>query len=438
MSEELEETEEQTAEITEEVQAETAMEDVATEETVVEETEIAEPVHELSRTAVIDLKAILQPISDENPSGEYLRYSGIYDEISEARRKDEALGKEDLGIELKFADFAKVIELAVPVLEKESKDLQIASWLAEALVNQNGFEGLRDSLKLINGLLGKFWETLYPEIDEGDMEGRANAIAWMDKEAALAITRAKITDGDGYSYFDYQDSKKYTFPDNIEMLEYEEQNKIKALEAEAEKFNKVTAVKWEKAIGATRRAFCEELNVAIKECQDELKSLNLAIEQTFDVNQAPSLLDLKKILDDIAVETGKILKLKREEEPDEKDEEIFEGEVAEDGNSRERGSMSSTRGAIQNRQEALKRLAELAAFFRKTEPHSPVSYLVTRAVKWGNMPLENWLQDVIKDETILYQLRQTLGFNTGIDSSEGTTETATDQTYYENQEDGYQ
>jgi type VI secretion system protein ImpA len=53
-----------------------------------------------------------------------------------------------------------------------------------------------------------------------------------------------------------------------------------------------------------------------------------------------------------------------------------------------------------------------AEFFQKTEPHSPISYIVQRAVKWGNMPLESWLQDVIKDETVLFNLRQTLGFNT--------------------------
>jgi hypothetical protein len=28
------------------------------------------------------------------------------------------------------------------------------------------------------------------------------------------------------------------------------------------------------------------------------------------------------------------------------------------------------------------------------------------------MPLENWLQDVIKDENVLHQLRQTLGLET--------------------------
>jgi type VI secretion system protein ImpA len=58
---------------------------------------------------------------------------------------------------------------------------------------------------------------------------------------------------------------------------------------------------------------------------------------------------------------------------------------------------------------AQRQLAEVAAFFRRTEPHSPVSYLVQRAVQWGHMPLESWLRDVIKDETVLAQLRDTLG-----------------------------
>jgi hypothetical protein len=61
----------------------------------------------------------------------------------------------------------------------------------------------------------------------------------------------------------------------------------------------------------------------------------------------------------------------------------------------------------------LQRLAEVAGYFQRAEPHSPVSYLVQRAVKWGNMPLESWLTDVIKDETVLSHLRQTLGFDTG-------------------------
>jgi type VI secretion system protein ImpA len=84
------------------------------------------------------------------------------------------------------------------------------------------------------------------------------------------------------------------------------------------------------------------------------------------------------------------------------------------------GGIATASGAIQNRQDALKRLTDIAEFFRKTEPHSPISYVLQRAVKWGNMPLELWLQDVIKDETVIYNIRQTLGFNTNLPTDESS------------------
>jgi len=124
----------------------------------------------------------------------------------------------------------------------------------------------------------------------------------------------------------------------------------------------------------------------------------------------PGLSNFRKALDNVHTQVKKLLEEKRAEEPDEQD--IVEGEegVSENGTPRAAGGGAS--GPIQSRRDALKRLAEIAEFFQKTEPHSPISYIVTRAVKWGNMPLDVWLQDVIKDENVLFNLRQMLGFNT--------------------------
>ncbi|MCO6510968.1 MAG: type VI secretion system protein TssA [Aridibacter famidurans] len=380
--------------------------------------QIPAPGSELSRPQVVDLGAMLQPVSADNPSGEYLRYSGIYDEINEARRADDNLAQGEWQHELKLADYRKVIELAVPALKNETKDLQLAALLSEALVREHGFAGLRDSLRLLAGLQVNFWESLHPEVYEGDMEGRANALSLVDSEGGLAIQRAPITP-DGYTYLDFLDSKKYDFPDDINSLSTEDAEKAKQLEAEAVRLNKVTGDKWEAEISKSRRAFYEELNVAIQECFEALGALNLTIEEKFDINQAPSLRALKKVLDDIKIQTDKILELKRQEEPDE----VEAGDDESAGGAAGTGGASMS-GAVSSRAEALKRLSELAAFFRKTEPHSPVSYLVTRAVKWGNMPLESWLKDVIKDEAILFNLRQTLGFNTGEEEPEQAGEAA--------------
>ena len=371
------------------------------------------------KPSVINLETLLTPISEEKPSGEYLRYSGIYDEISEARRADKDVPQGEWQTEVKYADFRKVISLAVPSLEKDTKDLQIAAWLSEALVKEHGFVGLRDSLKLMSGFQENFWETLHPEIDEGDMEGRANALAWMEEQASYALKQAKITGYSGYSFVDFEDSKKYDIPDNIESLDSTEQARYNALRAEAEKENRVTANKWRVEMAQTRRAFYEDLSFLIDECWAAYADVNRVIEEKFDRNQAPGMSHLKKALDDVHSQVKKFLEEKRAEEPDEVTEEEIEGEATGEGGTVVKvAGVATASGAIQSRQDALKRLSDIATFFQKTEPHSPISYLVSRAVKWGNMPLEVWLQDGIKDETVIYQLRQTLGFNTNLPTDE--------------------
>lgn len=367
---------------------------------------------------VINLETLLSPVSEDKPAGEYLRYSGIYDEISEARRADKDVSQGEWQTEIKVADFRKVISLGIPVLEKDTKDLQIAAWLSEALVMEHGFVGLRDSLRLMTGFQENFWETLHPEVDEGDMEGRANAVAWMELQTSLAIRKAPITGYAGYSLNDWEDSKRFDIPDNIESFDSAEQQKYNELRTQAEKENRVTANKWRAEIAQTRRIFCEELTFLIDECWTAYNEINRVIEEKFDRNQAPGLNNLKKSLDDVQTQVKKILGDKRAEEPDAEDE-AAEGEAAEgeDGTVVRVAGVATATGAIQNRQDALKRLGDVAEFFRKTEPHSPISYLIQRAVKWGNMPLETWLQDVIKDETVIFQIRQTLGFNTNLPES---------------------
>ncbi|MBA2737315.1 MAG: type VI secretion system protein TssA [Pyrinomonadaceae bacterium] len=378
---------------------------------------------ELQKPPVIDLEALLKPISEENPAGEYLRYSGIYDQIAEARRVDENLSQGDWKTELKVADYRQVINLALPALTTQTKDLQIGVWLTEALTKETGFAGLRDSLKLVTGLQEIFWETLHPEIDEGDMESRANAISWLESiPFKLAVQGVRITDGEGYSFLDWEDSKRFDIPENLDTLSSSDQQRYRDLQTQADTERRVTGELWRKAKAATKRRFCEEIYYAIEECWTEFHELNRVIEEKFDRNQMPGLSGLKKALEDVHTQVKILLEEKRLEEPDEVDS-VAEEELSDSGSGLivgAQGSASVSTGAIQSRKEALKRLSDIADFFQKTEPHSPVSYLVARAVKWGNMPLESWLQDVIKDETVLFHLRQTLGFNTDIGDSTGS------------------
>jgi type VI secretion system protein ImpA len=74
-------------------------------------------------------------------------------------------------------------------------------------------------------------------------------------------------------------------------------------------------------------------------------------------------------------------------------------------------------GPIQSRSEAVNQLREIARFFRDTEPHSPVALLADRAARWAEMPLEQWLSTVIKDDATLGQLRELLDWERDGESS---------------------
>src|SRR4051812_28250574 len=113
---------------------------------------------------------LTDPIAGDSPSGAHLQFGAIYDQIREARRQDDEGPQGLWERDRKAADHKLVIRLASDVLATKSKDLQIAAWLTEALTWQHGFAGLNEGLDLIRQLLDRFWETLYPELEDGDAE----------------------------------------------------------------------------------------------------------------------------------------------------------------------------------------------------------------------------------------------------------------------------
>ncbi|MBV8674177.1 MAG: type VI secretion system ImpA family N-terminal domain-containing protein, partial [Acidobacteriaceae bacterium] len=112
---------------------------------------------------------LLNPVPGENPSGLSLRYERICDQIKEARtEEDENIPSGDWQRQVKRADFALVIKLAGEALATKSKDLQLAAWLTEAHVKREGIALIAPCFKLMQDLQEHFWDTLHPEIEDGD------------------------------------------------------------------------------------------------------------------------------------------------------------------------------------------------------------------------------------------------------------------------------
>src|SRR5215471_13765922 len=161
---------------------------------------------------------LLNPISEAKPSGANLRYDPVSDQIKEARREDFDAPQGDWKSALKVADYVKVIKLAGEALATRGKDLQVAVWLVDAHVRREGFAALAPGFQLLHDLLDKFWDTIYPEIDDGDAEVRAAPLEWLGSRLGepvrlLAITSNKL------SWISYKTSRTVGYEANADTAE---------------------------------------------------------------------------------------------------------------------------------------------------------------------------------------------------------------------------
>jgi type VI secretion system protein ImpA len=355
---------------------------------------------------VLDVETLLAPIPGQNPAGEPVRHAGPYDAIQEARRADDGLPRGQWERETKNADWNKVIALATDTLATKSKDLQIAVWLLEALVMRHGFPGLRDGLRLLRELQERFWESLYPLVEDGDLEPRIGPLEWVNEKLSPSVRAVAMTRSEGggaYSWLQWKESR------TVDNLARQNPEAHQAALAEG----KLSGEQFDKAVAATPRAHCESLREDLHAGREECGGLIRVVDERFG-REAPSLLNLKTALEDCQSLVEGIVQRKRELEPDP----IPAQPARQSGQPAPRDSgflgagisaSESVPFSPQDRADALRRLSAVAEFFRRTEPHSPVAYLVQRAVQWGEMPLESWLREVINDGAVLARVMETLG-----------------------------
>jgi type VI secretion system protein ImpA len=359
---------------------------------------------------ILDFETLLAPIPGDNPSGESLRGATPYDAIQEARRSDDDLDQGDWVRETKVADWPAVIKIATEALVTKTKDLQLSVWLVEALVKRYGFPGLRDGLRLLRELQECFWDSLYPEIDDGDLEFRAGPLGWLNEKLPSSIRQIPVTQGmnaERYTWLRWKESRE------VDNLGRRDQAAMAALVGEG----KITGEQFDKAVETTPVAYYQTLFQDLEETWREFELLDQRVDAMFG-RQAPGLMGIKQAISDCRTLVADIGKKKGglgpAPEPELTPQEAEESADVAVQETPEPVISAPRRSNIislepQSRADALRQLAAVADYFRRTEPHSPVSYLVQRAVRWGEMPLEAWLQNVIHDESVLAQLRETLG-----------------------------
>jgi type VI secretion system protein ImpA len=352
----------------------------------------------------VTVAALLEPLGGGSPAGESLMYSDVYDEIGRARRGgDRAQVGSDDG-PARPPDWGSIVRLAADALTRRGKDLQVAVWLTEALTRLHGFAGLRDGLRVVHGFHQAFWDTFHPVVEDGDLGFRVGRLGFLNERLPEAVLAVPLTDPDAsgaaYGWIDWKDSREV---DNLALQSAERYQA--ALDA-----GRLTGEQFDKAVAAGSRRFYEALLADVSAALEACAALEAVAGERYG-REAPSLLGLHQAIEDCRDVLDRIVREKRRLEPDEGD--AAEAAPAPDGAPAPRPAAAGGRALPLepvDRADAVKRLAAVAAFFKRTEPHSPVAYLVQRAIRWAEMPLEDWLQDVIgADDAALSRLKDTLG-----------------------------
>jgi type VI secretion system protein ImpA len=352
---------------------------------------------------VLRFVELLAPIPGDNPSGESLKYQPLWDDITTARR-----GRTDAVTEGADSqpDWRRVQELACDVIETKSKDLQIAGWLTEALIHTSGFAGLRDGLRLIRGLAESYWETLYPELEDGDPEVRAAPLYWLTDAQAGARLPGTIreigialpdAEGQTVSTASKQSFQTRTQREGEDSREYAERNRESQERAE----------RFQAAVNSTPDTFYITLREDLAECLEEVRAAEKAIDEKLGVDHAPSFSAVRTALEDCAGAIEQICRprgIGAQAEAGVAEAESTNGVPDNSANGSTGGN-----GPLRTRAEAVTRLREVVDFFKRTEPHSPVALLIDRAVRWANSPFESVLAELIKDDSTLSRIRDTLG-----------------------------
>jgi type VI secretion system protein ImpA len=326
-----------------------------------------------------EISKLLEPIEGPNPAGSYLRdVPGddgltVYDKIKKARTEvvDSLTGDRTQ------PDYAQVEKLTNSALAEQSKDLQLAAWLAEALLKRNGIEGLRNGLDLLQGLLERFWEHLHPELEDGDAEMRAMPLNWVGDYLDIPVKFAPLT-AKGYGYFEHQEAISIGYE-----AEANEDAAKQSARAEAIETGKPTIEEFDTAFSATPKPWYKQLVADVEGSITTIDVLDKLGAEQFGAD-APSYRKLREALTDVQGVAGQLLAKKLELDPD-----PVEPEPVEDTAGSAEASVSGGAAGLSaeptSRDDAASHVAAAARFLQREDPTNPASYLMLRGFRWGEL-----------------------------------------------------
>lgn len=328
---------------------------------------------------MVDIDLLLDSLNEGSTCGRDLRADGaadsLYFRLKDARAQARAAEREaETAREVATvpAAWQTVRMLAVEALNDHSKDLEVAAWLLEALTRSEGFAGLAAGFELIERLIDRHWPDLHAP-DEEDAVGRLSPLAGLNGisgEGPLLqpIRMISLVPGSAYgthSLWHYARAQRE--PDGKLSPDFIAARALAGTEPMRERANEAQAAKqaFERLV-ATLDARCGA--------------------------DAPPSSKIRDVLDEVLAAYRLLLGDAPERAPA-----ALNG-IAVVASTRDAAIEASPPArSIETREEAFAELLRIASFFRRSEPHSPISYAIETLVRRGRLDLVGLLEELLPD-----------------------------------------
>jgi type VI secretion system protein ImpA len=338
----------------------------------------------MASSPLLDIDALVAPVPGDAPAGAPLPYD-VRLKLEELRKEINPADydEEDARRPPSYRppDWAGIVKLAKETLSSKSKDLLVAARLVEALVIQERFVGLRDGIKLLHRLAGEAWDRVHPMIEQGEtLEPREGPFKWLNQigygsqfPRTLRVTPLFIVGGKGFGFEDWQSKdRKAAFDTAASAVKLETaQDLVDDLKAAKEELH----------------ALCDVLNDKMGEFAPDL------VSSENNENIGAAINDCLKVANQVlGKKTGT-------------------ASTGDDGSSATGGAGGGGTVALNlsSRADAYRMLNEAADLLQRLEPHSPIPYLVKRAVYLGELKFPELMKALLRENAALDELYRLVG-----------------------------
>jgi type VI secretion system protein ImpA len=321
---------------------------------------------------------LLQPITEDRPCGESLEDTELlasfdtFRLFGESRPLDAPPEPDEKRIPkpVESPEWVTIRDKALDALAK-SKDLRLLAYLGTAVLRTDGLPAFSDTLHVASQWLEQYWSQTYPLVDE-DAVVRRNALnCFADPMAVIdALRRVPLVRSRQHGTFSLRDVDVAT-------------HQLTPAEGE-------TPADEQQIQAAFASMPLPELTQLQDSVANAVGSLNKIDALMRDAAGSEAMPGFEPVAAQLA-RTAQVLRAQIAAHPDSS----AAAAAADEAAGGEGGP--SVPGAVKSRQDAIRALDAVAAFFKRTEPSSPVPLFIDRAKRLVSKDFLEVLADIAPD-----------------------------------------